>query len=131
MAGQEDDDTYRLGPFGLNKPALILVASLALGTGGITGFSNISEPVPDRYTGTEGDADRDASIARDRAEQADRTAEDNRLRERIQKVETRLEKFDVYQHKHEVEAAQGFSRINHLEKKVAELDSEIRAYRGR
>ena len=121
----KEDALLKVGPIVLNRAAVILIASLALGTGGISGYSSISEPVPDRYTGAEGIADRKASIERDDHERQSREAEDTRLRAAVQGIRLQIAACQEYQHSHQVESAKGFGRIGQLEKETDKMQKEI------
>jgi hypothetical protein len=97
--------------------ALVFIVSFLTGGGVTTGLNGLTDSRPDPYTGTMGAAEQLARKSADAIERREREAEDIRLSARIQGIAAQIASCQTYQHKHEVEAARGFARIEQLEKK--------------
>ena len=123
MAG-ESDEVSRVGAklvsLKENPMVFVFLVSFLVGGGSASGILGLSNPRPDPYTGTMGEH-----------ESRERREADARLRTELQALKLQVASCRIYRDDHRVESAKGFSRIDHIEKKVAELESEIRAYRGR
>lgn len=87
-----------------NDPlAIVVLVSFLTGGGVTTGINGLSNPRPDPYTGTEARAENDAAKRERDRESEDRKAEDNRLRESIQSLSTRIDRCETSQNAHNAE----------------------------
>lgn len=130
MAG-ESDDTKGYNKFlqslMQNPLALVFLIGVFAGGGSANVVDILKPPRPDPYTGTMGEAERAARISGDatlarvfEAESEARRVRDKAVDEKLHELKTSIQACQEYQHNHRVESAQGFARIEQIERQLKE-----------